>query len=406
MNTSITLEIDIPSVHPPPSLDFGVTNIASLPAKPHRYVVVDSLRGIAILGMIWAHAKGLAPQMFPDPVMGVFAQLSGAATPLFMLVAGTTIAILTHRKMNQTERLRFRLEYLLRGIGLIILGLLLLQWAGRVDIVLAYLGVTFILAVPFFFLDSKWLVMIAATAFMTSPLIMRWLRLILIAQPELLYSHVSSHPLAFLIEWTFTGRSYHATWLLPFLLLGIVCGRLLIKNKFPARLLLGGNLLITGIVYVSFVYPQNSAGTFLLGGYPEMIYDIGRASIIYGAGISLFSSHRIGIRRAVVAISAPATLAGRMPLTLYVFHVFLLFAIEHSGVMTTVPTPIWPFVVLASSFGVAALWGLTLGTGPVERALGVLSLRHPPSWLLRLQPIVSTDLGFESLPRALNSSRR
>lgn len=381
-------------------------SIQSLSYQQHRYVVVDVLRGISILGMIWAHTKGLAPQMLPDAVMGVLSQLSGSATPLFMLIAGTTIAILTRHKMNWSQRHRFRLEYFLRGVGLIALGLILLPWGGRVDIVLAYLGVTFILAVPFMFFDSKWLILISATMFVASPLLMKWVQLTLATQPDLLYSRVSSHPLAFLIEWTFTGRSYHATWLLPFLLLGIVCGRLLLADKFPGLAVFCVSLLITGIVYLVFVYPQNNAGNYLRGGYPEMTYDLGRALMLYGAGNALFSAPWSATRGRALAGCTPLALAGRMPLTLYVFHVIQLFAIEHSGIMGTAPAAFWPFAVLFSCLTFAAVWGLSLGVGPIERLLGVFSLRHPPSSMFTRHPIAREELGFESRPARFDSSRR
>ena len=369
--------------------------------RQQRYVVIDALRGIAILGMIWAHTNGLAPQMLPDSVMGAVSQLSGSATPLFMLVAGTTIAILTQNKMSRTQRQRFRLEYFLRGVGLIALGLALLPWAGRIDIVLAYLGVTFIFAVPFLFLKSKWLIVIATTVFTAAPLLIGWVQLSLAAQPKLLYSQVSSHPLAFLIEWTFTDRAYHATWLLPFLLLGIICGRLLLADQLPALTVFSIGLIITAVAYLVFVHPQSNAGTYLRGSYPEMTYDLGRSLMLYGAGTALFSARWNGLRRTVITVFTPLTLAGRVPLTLYVIHVLLLFSIEHSGISVTASAVLWPLTVFVICLTFAAVWGLMFGVGPIERLLGVFSLRHPPRWMLKIQPTVRSDLGFESRPAAL-----
>lgn len=361
----------------------------------HRYIVIDVLRGVAILGMIWAHSKGLAPELLPKQFMGLLTQLSGAATPLFMLVAGTTIAILTQREMSDSERRRFRLEYFLRGVGLILLGLALLPWGGRVDVVLPYLGMTFVFATPFLFLGSKYLLGVSSVVFIASPILANSLRNALMNWPELLYWQVNSHPFAFASEWIFTGRAYHATWLLPFVLLGIVLGRLLCAGNFPTLTILLAGLFVTGSVYLLFVHPQNSSGIYLRGSYPEMTYDLGRALVVYSAGVALFAVPWSMFRRVVMVACAPITLSGRVPLTVYVFHVLLLFMIENYGFMTVVPAVFWPLIILVVCLSCASLWGIMLGVGPIERLLGVMSLRHSPRWAFTARRTSRVDLGIQ-----------
>lgn len=275
----------------------------------------------------------------------------------------------------------------------------LLPWGGRVDVVLAYLGVTFIFAVPFLFLDSRWLIGAATVIFALSPLIAEWVRSALVHQPILLFSRMSNHPVAYFIEWAFTGRAYHATWLLPFLLLGIVFGRLLLQNQFPALAVLGAGVLILGVTYVFFVGPQNEAGTYVRGGYPELAFDLGRSLAVYGVAVFAFAASWKPLRETAIRICVPLTLAGRVPLTLYVLHVLLLYTIEHSALFTQPPAAAWPLIVLVICLVFASIWGLTLGVGPVERLLGVFSLRHPLRWLFVAQPATSADIGLATSPR-------
>ncbi|GAA1405288.1 hypothetical protein AUR04nite_32220 [Glutamicibacter uratoxydans] len=344
--------------------------------------------------MIWAHVRGIAPQMLPEAIMGGFSQMSGAATPLFMLVAGTTIAILTQRKMDSTQRRHFRLEYFLRGVGLVLIGLALLPWDNRVDIVLSYLGITFILAVPFLFASSKALCVAASAVFLASPLLARSVGQLILNSPDLRFPQVTYSPLGMLIQWTFTGHSYHATWLLPFLLLGLVLGRLLLSKKLPATTICIAGLLVTAVVYIFFVRQGQDNGTYTRGGYAEMTYDLARALFVYGALIWLASVKNSKIHNWLPKVFMPVSLAGRVPLTLYVGHVLLLFTFETNHWTLVGPQGLWPLIVFGVCIGFAVLWGLTLGVGPVERFLGVFSLRHKLRWAFTAQPATLAEFGF------------
>ncbi|WP_313811110.1 acyltransferase family protein [Glutamicibacter sp.] len=363
-------------------------------SKQSRYVVVDTLRGLAILGMIWAHVHGLAPRMLPEAITGAISQMSGAATPLFMLVAGTTIAILTRKPMEGKQRWHFRLEYFLRGVGLILIGLALLPWGGRVDVVLSYLGVTFILAVPFLFASSKVLSISAVAILAASPILASIIGQALITTPELLYAKVSNNPIAFLLQWTFTGRAYHATWLLPFLLLGIVAGRQLLAHKLPAKTIGLVGFGLTAGVFLLYVNPQQIAGHYVRGSYVEMTFDLARAMTVYGLCLWLAAVKNPKFSSGFKKISMPISLAGRIPLTLYVLHVLLLFTFESRGWTLSGPQGLWPLVVFVLCLGFAVLWGLTLGVGPVERFLGVFSLRHNMRWAFAAAPANLADFGF------------
>ncbi|WP_440103372.1 acyltransferase family protein [Glutamicibacter mishrai] len=366
-------------------------------SKPPRYVLVDTMRGLAILGMIWAHVHGLSPTMMPEAVTGAISQMSGAATPLFMLVAGTTIAILTHGQMDSKRRRRFRLEYFLRGIGLVLIGLALLPWSGRVDIVLPYLGITFLLAVPFLLASSKILSICATVIFILSPILAKTVTQALITLPQLLYPQASHNPLAFLAQWIFTGHAYHATWLLPFMLLGIVAGRLLLAQRLPAKTitLLGFGLTVG--VFLLFVHPQQDAGTYIRGGFTEMSFDITRAMTVYGLMSWLTSVKNTKFSCWFQKIGMPISLAGRIPLTLYVLHILLLFTIMSDGWTLAGSQWLWPAIVFVGCLGFAVLWGLTIGVGPVERLLGVFSLRHNLRWALTSQPAKPQEFGFKRI---------
>lgn len=361
-----------------------------------RVVAVDAMRGVAIIGMLWAHAKPLAPDLLPGAMMNALSILTGASTPLFMLVAGTTIAILTTSQPEFQARGRFRLEYLLRGVFLIALGLLLIPWAMRVDVVLPYLGATFIAAVPFLFLRSRWLLGIAAVSIVAAPFLAQFIRTSLITHPELLFTSVAGHPVAYVMEWFFIGRAYHVTWLLPFILLGIALGRNLMKPRFSnAWLIVIGAVIIVGYrLYTS----QVDESLRVRGDHAEILFDLGRALAVYGVVTLLMNARFDRVKQISNVIATPITIVGRMPLTVYVMHVLLIAALLSSS-LTDPPVSRSTSLALVAAVFVACLafttaWGFTLGVGPVERLLGLFSLRHRPKWALHVRPIRGKDLGL------------
>ncbi|GAA2097362.1 MULTISPECIES: acyltransferase family protein [Brevibacterium] len=375
------------------------------PAPRPRVVAIDVIRGLAIIGMIWAHARILVEGALPDGLLSAVSALSGAATPLFMFTAGSSIALLTAQTMGRAERSRFRLEYALRGLALILLGLALSQTTSHVDVVLSYLGMTFLAALPFLFLRSRWLLVSAALVFAAAPPAVDAVRALFAGHPALLNPQVSGHPLAYVLEWLFTGRAYHVTWLLPFLLVGIVLSRHVRNSGVRCAALTAGGLVVTVIAWV-LVGRQDAAGGMVRGGYPEMLYDLGRALAVYGAAALLVDSRAARLRRGARVLCAPLTLVGRMPLTIYVLHVplltWFLHALPGMAFWQQAGTAAHVLVLLlffAVCLLFAAAWGLTLGTGPVERVLGVVSLRHPPAWALLVRPVRAEGLGVEATDR-------
>lgn len=294
------------------------------------------------------------------------------------------------------HRGRFRIEYLLRGIFLIAAGLLLVQWSIRIDIVLPYIGATFIAAVPFVFLRSRWLLLSASAIFAAAPLIAQYVRTSLAFQHELLHSGVSNHPVAYMIEWFFTGRAYHVTWLLPFVLLGIVFGRNMLRPKWSFHWLAPvGVVILAGY----WLYTRQVDETLRVrGDHAELFFDLGRALVVYGLLAVILNTRFPGPRFAARAIASPVTLVGRMPITAYVLHVMIVTVILQSSLAEPPVSRASSFIALALVFGLtiafSAAWGLTLGVGPVERLMGVFSLRHRPKWALQVRPVRKRELGL------------
>ena len=70
--------------------------VAPLSQTSGRLVVPDVLRGVAILGMLVAHAKPLLPSL-PPGVPLAMGSANDVASPLFALVMGLSAEILTQR---------------------------------------------------------------------------------------------------------------------------------------------------------------------------------------------------------------------------------------------------------------------------------------------------------------------
>ena len=125
---------------------------AARPARQRvRYVGIDLARFIAIAGMMAAHL--LAPlAMFPgvsdsdrELAMGTSLISNGAPAALFAVLGGVSIVFATRKQLSSGLVGKAMASVAVRGVVLIVLGVLLGFVDNNIIVILAYYGVAMIL---------------------------------------------------------------------------------------------------------------------------------------------------------------------------------------------------------------------------------------------------------------------
>lgn len=353
------------------------------PLLAPRLYVVDAARGFAVVAMVLAHTAPFVRDVAPSAVRYGESLLTDLAAPLFALLIGITIA-LTSRAAGATARSRgrYRVETSIKAVVLIVLGIVLGLTYSGVAVVLDYLGVTLLVALPFLFMRARTLFVLAAAFTAVSPLVVDAILKAVAAQPSLMYPWT---PLSTVLDWIALAPSYRLVGLLPLYLLGLGLGRILFdRGTLPVLpLVVGSALVFAGAEAWRFL---GMPGPGVRGGYYEVIRDtalaVGSFAVIYFLTDAASGRVRTVARR----IFAPLAVQGTMALSIYVLHVVLLMGVYGGWLLLRPPkgSPVgWVYqiglVIVCWIF--AAVWWRWLGTGPLERLLGFLSGRRPFSSL-------------------------
>ena len=205
-----------------------------------RVVGVDVARCVALLGMMATH---VLPPEVDGEVTVVHQVAAGRASALFAVLAGVSLVLVTG-SLRPVRGAAWRAAYagiaaraaLIGGVGLLL---------GEVDsgiaVILASYAAFFLLAGPFLALRSRWVLLLAAGWALAGPVLSFVLRQRL-PDPTYAVPGVGSlfDPVGLVRDLLVTGYYPALTWL-PYLLLGIVLGRVdLGATQVRLRLLLGG----------------------------------------------------------------------------------------------------------------------------------------------------------------------
>lgn len=183
-------------------------------ATGHRLDGLDAARGLAVLSMLVAHLS---------PVGGPLDVSEYLTAPLFVVVIGVATALRLTRE--RVDRARFVADDVLRGVLLVLLGIVLQATYGQIDVVLPYLGVL--------------VVVLAPLALLLRPLPVLTLGLVVggAVLGPLVTERVRDHALADrsatgavtadLLRWLATGPDYRLVSFLPMALTGLVLALLL-----------------------------------------------------------------------------------------------------------------------------------------------------------------------------------
>ncbi|WP_242677271.1 heparan-alpha-glucosaminide N-acetyltransferase domain-containing protein [Streptomonospora litoralis] len=382
-------------------------------ARGGRIAGIDVARALAVFGMFTVHLGVGAIGVFGGDPFGESAsetvhQLArGRSSALFAFLAGVSLSLMTGRTvpLEGTALQRARARILVRALVLALLGIMLDLTGAPIAVILTYYGGFFLLALPLLRLRALALGAIAAAVAVLGPVVSFLLR----AGPVEPSPRVSS--IGGVTDFLLTGY-YPAATFMAFVAAGMALGRL---DLFAVRVRL--TMAATGAGLALAGYGGSWLLLYPLGGLDRLVRDrlggatdsVGADTLVSGQMRSVVSGELNDLHGQVptdslwylvvatphsgtgfeiagavgtallvlVACMAaadvaaaplyPLAAAGSMALTIYTGHILVIAALGFSF-QDDAPFRLGAFVLGALVF--ATLWRLTLGRGPLERALG------------------------------------
>ncbi|MGI9597392.1 MAG: acyltransferase family protein [Acidimicrobiales bacterium] len=350
----------------------------SAPASSSRISGIDVARAMAMLGMVIAHyawpdGSGSALDTVADAVRG-------RAMPLFIMLGGVGVTILTSRSPNPDRAL------LIRAAMLYPLGLLLQELTTFIAIILQSYALLFALSPGFRRLPSRALVGLTVIVAVAGS----WTFQVVGPQLDRFEgpSDLLDNPVSALWWLLFNGR-YPFFPVASFFLLGMVLGRLDLRSKSVAANLAGvgmvvgvgtvvaTNWLIDGFPWIADEISAKQriadfgSGQFRLArlvdttGHSEMLAWVVSAAgtAVAVLGLSLLITPRLtGWARPIIAL-------GRLALSFYVFQAVLVRFTPHPSETELSQEFTTALAIYVGFMVFATIWTLRLSVGPLEAAL-------------------------------------
>jgi len=376
-----------------------------------RLIGVDLARGLAVFGMYAAHVG-------PDPsepgARGFVMELAhGRASALFAFLAGFSIMLITGRRTPKTGRAGRQAvaKVVIRALVLLAVGTLLTRTGTPVEVILAFYGLYFLLALPLYRLAARPLAIIAGASALVLPQVLYVIQQApSVREPSGVWAwpaHADG-----IVSLLFTG-SYPALAWIPFVIAGMAVARLdLAATAVRVRLAItGGCLAVLGYggswlalrlvpqaVSVLDASDGSEGGSAASAwwsdtwGYPDGDTPAGllvasphsetTLSVLANTGVAL--AVLVGCLTAVAAfprshrLARPVVAVGSMSLTAYVFHVV---GIRLLGIEELPGSSLRVLLGFLGSVTVfATLWSRFFRRGPLEWLLGKAT---KPAELLR-----------------------
>lgn len=304
----------------------------------------------------------------------------GRSSALFALLAGCGLGFMTARAYPDPGAVRAeRPRILLRALWLGVAGVALMFLGTPVVVILSSYALMFALTVPLLHLRPAALLGWAAGVVVLAPPLVQALRVVVNGTPE---------PGAWLPGLFEVATGYYPAlaWL-AYSLTGLAVVRLPLGSLRTQALLLAAGATLCAAGYGTGAWLEAALG----GRSAELTYAMSLVSVEphTDSGFELLGN--IGAALCVIAISLlltrtlwqrvfwyPLIAAGSMSLTLYVGHLFYIAALGSDAVWH--PTSQAPLLwLIVGSVLFATIWKLTLGRGPLERALARLSTPGTPA---------------------------
>lgn len=372
---------------------------AQVPAKAPRAIGVDVARAVALIGMISVHVFPSA-HLDNGKMTLAFAVFGGRAAALFAVLAGVSIAFVEKRSRGQLygrTLVADRAALVVRGLLILLAGLLLGHLGTSIETILPYFGILFILAVPFYGRSSRFLLIAVPVLAILGPILVHTIghNLPEQANPEADYTVITAvtQPVPFLADMLLTGFYPTVLWM-AYLCAGIVIGRQVLTSRKVAWALLGWGAALAIVTWVLSHILLGPAGGMqrlveatpglsraeivdvltygpdllmpnttwwwlaAVGPYTDtplnILHNLGAA--VAALGLILLLTHRGG------KVFSPFAAIGAMTLTLYSAHCIILMLD-----VLDVTRPVVSLWVQVISFMLFALpWRAVMGKGPLE----------------------------------------
>ncbi|HEX5596303.1 MAG TPA: heparan-alpha-glucosaminide N-acetyltransferase domain-containing protein [Micromonosporaceae bacterium] len=376
----------------------------STPGKRKRLMAVDAVRGASLLGMIILHSV-YESNADGQPTWS-FTAFSGRAAAAFAVLSGVGIAFATGRRRAQFFGGRATVAALAaRALAIGAIGLLL----GDADavlnaVILPYLAVAFLLAIPLVFLPTWAIAVIGMALAAGMPALSHVLRPQL-AEPSLgnaTFGYLVTRPVELLTELSITGFYPALSWL-AYVCAGLVIGRLdLTKLKVAIALLGVGIVLGVGAPAASSALLHRYGGMghiwkaqpgsgltqsetiqlLIFGGdgttptstWWWLVTDarhtttpldiLGTAGIAIALlGVMLLASRitRPSLRWLITAVQAPLAAVGTLTLTFYGAHIMFI-----NSEYDTYDAATSCLVQVVATLLIGIGWHTLVGRGPLE----------------------------------------
>jgi uncharacterized membrane protein len=389
---------------PPTPVTPAVPGTAGAPptAARSRLAGVDVARGLALLGMIAAHALLVTDD--DGAPNGTYLLVGGRSAALFAVLAGVAVAFMTGRRQVTPGPARRGAAAVLgvRAVALLGIGLAL-GWTDSdvAAVILPFYAVLFLLAVPLVTLSTRVLVGVSATVALVVPVLSQAVRPLLPGPAGVnpSFGRLLEDPAGLSTELLLTGTYPALPWA-AYLAAGIAVGRLsLDRTRTAARLLGGGAALavvatgvsalllgpLGGLARIAAVTPDDEwegttildhviispSGTtptttwwWLTAAAPHSSTPLDLAATV-GSALAVIGAVLLVCRSAAVSrLLTPLAGAGAMTLTLYVAS--LVFMNSPADGFDPVPG----FLVQVAVALVAGLvWRAAGWRGPLEAVL-------------------------------------
>ncbi len=318
-----------------------------------RIAGVDIARGLAVLGMFVAH-------VLPDGETENLAD--GRSSVLFATLAGVSLGLMTGgaEPAPRSERSRLVVAVTLRGLALILLGLLLWTLDSGIAIILDYYGSFFLVLLPVLFAPRAVLAPIALACLTVGTAILD-------AAPDDPRVLIGDDLLLWLpTEWWVTGYYPGLLWL-GYLLTGLVLARSDLRRRATQLAMTAGGAAASLAGY---------GGALLLdrdvSAHSNTLWEGLGAG---GFAVAVIGLLLLGARGWVATVLWPLGAVGSMPLTIYTGQLVVLALFE--GVHPFGAEAAEEWVLLAALVGgsllAASLWRAFAGKGPLERLMARVS---------------------------------